>query len=310
MSTHDDILNRFAQIRTWSNRERRAPNKPLLIIWMVGRCLRGEARLTAYELVDSELKELLRYFGRPGHKRPDTHSPFWRLKNDGLWEIDRPHLVRLYPNGVGSPKDLIHENIRGGLKASDYAEIRSNPAVGLQIVMSLLEAHFPESLHQVILRATGFDDAWRDLESSNVGDYIWTRHRRRSGRFRHRVLSAYEEQCTICGFDVRITNEPIAVEAAHIRWHSHDGPDEARNGFALCSLHHKLFDSGAFTVLPDMKMFVSSTAKGQGRDESLGQFHQGTIRVIPTVATNQPAEEFLNWHGSQVFRTPEELPSS
>jgi predicted restriction endonuclease len=36
------------------------------------------------------------------------------------------------------------------------------------------------------------------------------------------------------------------------RW----GPDAEINGLALCTLHHKLFDRGAFTLADDLKIMV------------------------------------------------------
>lgn len=39
------------------------------------------------------------------------------------------------------------------------------------------------------------------------------------------------------------------------------GPDSEANGVALCALHHKLFDRGAFTLSKDMKIQVSEKAR-------------------------------------------------
>ena len=66
------------------------------------------------------------------------------------------------------------------------------------------------------------------------------------------MLRAYERRCAVCELDVRIDGQSIGLEAAHIKWHSHKGPAQVRNGLALCVLHHKFFDSGLFTVLPDL----------------------------------------------------------
>ena len=305
MNAHD-ILERFQTLRTWRNRDHRAPHKPLLIIWMIGRCLNGESRLAPFELVDFELTRLLQRFG-PAAQSPNTHYPFWRLQNDEVWEIDRPHLVGTTSSGNAHRNDLVRHDIHGGLKRTDYDELRNDPAKGLQIASSLLAAHFPESLHDEILRATGFDDAWQKLGGPHIIDYVWTRRRKRDNVFRSQVLDAYSNRCAICEFNVRVNESPIAIEAAHIRWHSCDGPDETRNGLALCSLHHKLFDYGAFTVLPDLRVYVSNAAEGQGWDEFLGQYHESTLRVVPALTDNQPAQEFLRWHGLQVFRTPGDI---
>src|SRR5437588_7846441 len=49
----------------------------------------------------------------------------------------------------------------------------------------------------------------------------------------------------------------VGLDAAHIRWHQAGGPDREGNGLALCVLHHKLFDLGAFTVSPSGLLLVS-----------------------------------------------------
>ena len=48
----------------------------------------------------------------------------------------------------------------------------------------------------------------------------------------------YGYRCVICGFDLRLDNDPLAVDAAHIRWHQAHGPNIVSNGLALCALHH------------------------------------------------------------------------
>jgi predicted restriction endonuclease len=50
--------------------------------------------------------------------------------------------------------------------------------------------------------------------------------------------------------------------AAHIRWHLAHGPDVECNWLALCVLHHKLFDLGAFTLSQDGMLVVSELANG------------------------------------------------
>ncbi len=49
----------------------------------------------------------------------------------------------------------------------------------------------------------------------------------------------------------------MAIEAAHIKWHQAGGPDIEQNGIALCSMHHKLFDRGVFTITNTMKLQVA-----------------------------------------------------
>ena len=109
----------------------------------------------------------------------------------------------------------------------------------------------------------------------------------------------------------RIERQVPAMEAAHIQWHQAGGPDEERNGLALCSLHHKAFDLGGFTIQPDHVVLVSEQAYGRtGFDEWLLKFHGQPIRK-PQRQAYQPDERFLVWHERQVFkRPPRELMAS
>jgi hypothetical protein len=43
------------------------------------------------------------------------------------------------------------------------------------------------------------------------------------------------------------------------------GPDEEFNGLALCTLHHKLFDRGVFTLSDKLNIVVSVSADGTRR---------------------------------------------
>jgi hypothetical protein len=52
----------------------------------------------------------------------------------------------------------------------------------------------------------------------------------------------------MCGFDGALGHYPVAIEAAHVRWQSQQGPDEMANALALCALHHALFDLGVLGI--------------------------------------------------------------
>ena len=74
------------------------------------------------------------------------------------------------------------------------------------------------------------------------------------------------------------------------------------NGVALCAMHHKLFDRGAFSISTEMKIMVSDEANGSlGFNEWLMSFHRKDIRR-PQRATSYPKEEFISWHIREVFR--------
>ena len=98
-------------------------------------------------------------------------------------------------------------------------------------------------MHDEILEAVGLSYAWLVPGLPAVREprekqrmVIYCRLRRLI--FRKEVLEAYDERCAICDFDLRINDELLGLEAAHIQWHFHKGPDDVFNGLALCLLHH------------------------------------------------------------------------
>ncbi len=80
------------------------------------------------------------------------------------------------------------------------------------------------------------------------------------------------------------------------------GSDQEINGLALCSLHHKLFDRGAFTLSKQLHILVSNEAHGTvGFQEWLMNFHGERIN-LPQSRTFNPDEGNIGWHVREVFQ--------
>src|SRR5215471_16276895 len=75
----EQLQQRFRHITVWRRGAERAPHKPLLLLYALGKCQRGEPRAIPYAEVDPALQRLLRTFGPP---RQSYHSefPFRRLQ--------------------------------------------------------------------------------------------------------------------------------------------------------------------------------------------------------------------------------------
>lgn len=126
----------------------------------------------------------------------------------------------------------------------------------------------------------------------------------RDHRFRDRILKAYGYSCAICGFEVRIGQTLIAIEAAHIKWRQAGGPDIEDNGVALCTMHHKLYDRGAFRINRSLLIEVAEEANGNcGLDEWLLRYHGQPVRE-PIRPDYTPKDTYLDWHFREVFRGP------
>lgn len=79
---------------------------------------------------------------------------------------------------------------------------------------------------------------------------------------------------------------------------------------ALCALHHKLFDRGAFTLSDQMKIEVSERAHGSmGFNEWLMAFHGKQIHP-PQRPAYYPEPKFVAWHVREVFQGSSRHPST
>lgn len=301
----NDLWNRFQRFKIWTSGSYRAVNKPLLILWAIGRCLQGQERMAEYKLVDEQLAHLLRTFG-PYRKSVNTHHPFWRLRNDRIWEIDRPELVTETLAGDAHVSSLLANKIRGGLLKHDYDLFTQNPDLATWVSMSILDIHFPPTQHDDILQSVQIPASSLAFMGIPKQFEKWEEYRRRwrDPRFSKDVLDAYESRCAICASSILVGSNTVGIEAAHIVWHKDFGPNIVQNGIALCMMHHKLFDKGAFTLqCDDLVVSVSDIATGQGYNELLGQYQGQPMQVIP-YERDRPDCKFLEWHHREVFKSP------
>lgn len=294
--TKDELEQRIRELNVWRRHDERAPHKPLLVLYALGRALRGESREVPYVQVDKALRELLIQFGPP---RQTVHPeyPFWRLQQDGLWSVSSDDVL-LTRRGNTDPKksELIAKNARGGFEPEVQELVRGRPEVAHRLANLILEAHFPETMHEDILAAVGLDV---ELAPTPV-----TQRAGRSPSFRSDVLTAYEQRCAVCGFDVRLGTAQIGLDGAHIKWRQAGGPDIVQNGLALCVLHHKLFDRGVFMIDSERRLILSQRVTGnEGFHAVLVAFHGQKVRE-PVSRRYAPHREFLAWHEREVFLGP------
>jgi putative restriction endonuclease len=283
-------MNPFSSLNFWRQGDQRAPHKPLLVLLALGELLRGKETLI-FEEVEPKLKELLIEFGPP-RKFIHPEYPFLRLANDGVWKLSGDQ--SLDSKREYSKRFLIDNRISGGFTHSILKGLKDEPELISSIAFELLNAHFPTTLHEDILQAVGLEDI--------EGPFYQTKKRRRDADFRAKVLEVYGYRCAICGYDLRVGHAPVGVEAAHVKWHAAGGPDQVQNGIALCSLHHKLFDFGAFSITDNHRIEVSPSVNGSTLEEHLGRFHNQPI-ILPRETKLYVIEDFLQWHVREVFKS-------
>lgn len=281
----EELIKQLNQLSIWKKGDQRAPHKPLLILYTLGELQKGDSRLIPYRDAREKLKELLIEFG-PLRSSYHPEQPFVRLINDGIWELSTPINTSKFTN-----KQLIENEVSAGFNSNVYDLLKNDIPLQKKVAETVLFAHFPETLHEDILECIGLD-------------FTINKKNNRDPKFRERVLKAYEYRCAVCGFNVRLGNHLVGIEAAHIKWHQAGGPDIEENGIALCSLHHKLFDRGVFTIDNERRFLVSEFANGgDGFDDWIMKYHGQIIRN-PVQQYYVPNNIYLGWHVREVFKGP------
>lgn len=284
----DDLVREFEGLNVWKSGDQRAQHKPLLLLLTLGRLRRGEPRLAEFSSIEEPLRELLEEFGPP-RRRHNPHLPFWHLKTDGIWEVEGLPGAEDRSAGDSPSVTDLRRGVKGGLRADLDEALREDPGLVRELAQFILDTHFPETTYH------------EDI-ASEVGLDLTIARPPRDPKFRERVLVAYGFSCAVCGFDLRLKNAPLAIEAAHIKWHQAGGPSVTPNGLALCTMHHKLFDRGAMALGPERRIVVSNLVNGStGYDQFLGPFHGRELRR-PHSPDLVPLEEYVAWHVREVFK--------
>ena len=287
--TREEIIKKFQNLNLWKRGDQRAAHKPLLVLYAIGKLLHGENRDISFVNAEEDLRNLLKEFG-PWRKGYYPQHPFWRLQNDEVWEVKGADRIRQTSSGDAYVTDLRLHGV-GGFPKTIADQFQYDSRLVFEIIYNLLDDHFPLTRHTEILQAVNIQLPFQVFNT-----------KKRSLNFRENILRAYERKCAVCGFDVKLGNTPIALEAAHIKWKSHGGPSKAENGLALCVLHHELFDRGAFTLSKQRQILVSDDAHGtKGFKEWLQRYHGKKI-LLPQRQSYYPEVQFIGWHVRQVFQ--------
>ncbi len=290
---HTHMIKRFQAVKTWKRGDQRAPHKPLLILLALGRLQRDEDRLVLFRDVEGPLGALLRRYGTSaGRQNPD--HPFWYMRHDGLWEIPTeaalPRLKNRKRPVIGALREAL-----GGFPEDIHSDLSADPSMIVQVAQTILDEHFPDTQHSHIINAVGLD---LDISSGTK------KKRKRDPRFAGLILNAYGYRCAVCGMAPTLDGLATGLEAAHVKWHCHGGPDEVDNGLCLCPLHHDALDIGSIGLGEDGRIIVSSRLHGDDTVEAfLGRFHGQSLNG-PVHGAAPVHDRHREWHLKNVFKKP------
>ena len=126
-----------------------------------------------------------------------------------------------------------------------------------------------------------------------------SRRRFRDRAFTRGIRRAYDNTCAMSGLRIINGGGRPEAQAAHIQPVSDKGPDSLRNGVALSSTFHWLFDRGLVSIDDDFKLLLKENAIPGGVLSLLNRDRQ--LRM-PRLEIHRPHPRFLEYHREHVFK--------
>ncbi len=149
------LEERFLNIRVYIDSDGPALHKPLLLLLMLSWLLQGKDRMIRFSEIDDKLNQFLqRFYPQCSHKF-NTHYPFGKLENDGIWEVEQSDILKRTAVGHLSKAELLSKNICGGFTAEVFTELVQNKDRALSIARQLIAKYFPDRECAELLKVVG-----------------------------------------------------------------------------------------------------------------------------------------------------------
>ena len=194
-----------------------------------------------------------RTFTYVGEGVPEKGDQIETVANRALLDaVDETFPIYLFTSTDG--EDRYH--YRGLVEVVDVAYVDNGGRTVYQFQMRRLEtatwAAYTDRESRIETLSSGEPTLDTDRETTAAGERAV-----RDTAFSRRVRALYDNRCAACGAR-RLSPEGVPeVEAAHVYPVAEGGPDDLRNGIALCRTHHWAFDHGWFAATDDRRILVA-----------------------------------------------------
>jgi len=156
MDDRSDILDRIRGLRTYRIGDRRAPHKPLLVLYAIAQLQRGERKLSC-DNINRALSPLLAAYAPPvknGRHQPEL--PYWHLATDGIWAVrDANDLDR---QASGFPKMAALRASVAGFPDNLADQLSNDNALLQAVVKHLLSEHFAMAVCNITSDGSGVNE--------------------------------------------------------------------------------------------------------------------------------------------------------
>jgi len=145
-----DIFERFKAVRVYKEDNKWSIHKPILLLYALSQCRHKKERLLSFYDFDRFFKECFLNFHFDG-KAENSHYPFGKLENDGIWEVTNSAQLKRTSVGHLFKNELLDKNICGGFTKAIYDELVLDNALIDKIMQHILSTYIDNKLHKNIL---------------------------------------------------------------------------------------------------------------------------------------------------------------
>lgn len=144
--TGSNLKEQLLNLEMAGSKDRPKLHKPLLVALLLQRFIESGSTSASFSEIESQANELIRRFVE-GSSPPRSQYPFWRLRQDGFWEIDGAEELEL--NSSGDPKitELRSPTHKGRWSESAIEELHKHG--GESYLELVLQTYFPTNTEEV-----------------------------------------------------------------------------------------------------------------------------------------------------------------
>ena len=320
----DCYIKVFSELRTDKNKNRwstatnsRAPHKPFLLLSILDLISEG---LITKEFIEPTFELAETFAGYWQRIMPLGSSgimayPFFYMDSEPFWELVPRPGVKSPTGKVVSSMKRIKELYLGAELDKELFKLTLMEPLRKRLQTALITTYFAPEIQPVLLEQSQINIEANEysrslLETAEplpayavaVGSSE-TENKVRDQGFRKAIVNLYEHRCALCGIRMLTLDGHTVVEAAHIIPWRETKDDKPTNGLSLCRLCHWSFDEGLMGVGKNYEVLISKQVKREPNFPG----HMLTLsdRTIfrPIMKTYWPAQEKIEWHRKEVFKT-------
>lgn len=293
----------YKSLKSFKSNNKVSFNKPLTILFALASVYKGN-RWIDFESDGDSLNNFLSTFSK---FNTDTSClyPLWRLRNDNkddlIFWLTSPNDLEVNNSGDIKISEAKEKKFKAGFSEEFYTWLRAEPWRCMNFIEKIIDATFTETYEELILNELQLFD---QPIPQKTGQLILPENKTtRDPNFRNIILTAFDNRCAFCDLKVLLSNKPIAMEAAHIKWKAYGGLCSSNNGLCLCPTHHTTLDLGVWTLDNDYRIVLSKDSLIDYRsDVFFSKFEGVSIKDKVMRKGFLPDQDNLKWHQDNIFR--------